>query len=98
MWCKLAEYLLAGADRNCHLSYYRLPTIRLTQARATDPTAVGGTTACLSNIGRRDSKTSNCPYTRVCSLHFVNGKYISGRFTVISAFRDLGLSDLGLFW
>ena len=37
-------------DRNSHLSYYRLPTIRLTQARGTDPTAVGGTAACLSNI------------------------------------------------
>ena len=38
------------ADRNSHLSYYRLPTIRLTPATGTDPTAVGGTAACLLNI------------------------------------------------
>ncbi|KAI0209135.1 hypothetical protein LSAT2_006198 [Lamellibrachia satsuma] len=62
------------ADRDSHLSYYRLPTIRITQGEQTRQLSEERQRAWLSNIGRRDIKPSNYPYTRVCSLHFVNGK------------------------
>ena len=62
-------------DKDRHLSFFRLPKIRLTEGEQTRQLSEQRQRAWLSNIGRSDIKVSNYPYTRVCSLHFVTGKY-----------------------
>ena len=72
--------VFACGKRGSHLSFFRLPKIRLTEGEQTRQLSEGGASACLGpgcqcQIGGSDIKVSNYPYTRVCSLHFVNGKY-----------------------
>ncbi|XP_041347065.1 uncharacterized protein LOC121366856 [Gigantopelta aegis] len=62
------------AGRDCAFSFFRLPTVRLSQGEQTHELSDERRRVWLSNIGRVDIKPSSYPYFRICSLHFINGK------------------------
>ena len=61
-------------DRNNDKSFYRLPTIIRHQGRDTEIISKRRQHEWLRAIQRKDIKTDNYPYTRVCSDHFISGK------------------------
>ena len=73
----------ADRVRDSHLSYYRVPTVRLTQGEQTRQLSEERQRAWLSNIGRRDIKTAQ-PCRKSLTLYKIPTRIHKNPYFVIN--------------